>query len=90
MPPKEASQPGDGTRPLLIVGGWIFGAGLLSAALLATVLGGYSNTGAKTDAGWFALIVALGCIPFGGMLLTLGVAKWLRSRRLAGRSGEKR
>jgi hypothetical protein len=25
--------------------------------------------------------VALMCIPFGGMLLTLGVAKWLRNRR---------
>jgi hypothetical protein len=58
------------------------GAGLLSALLLLTVLGGYSRAGASTHAGWFALIVALMCIPFGLMLLTLGVAKWLRNRRL--------
>ena len=58
------------------------GAGLLSALLLLTMLGGYSRTGASTNAGWFALIVALMCIPFGLMLLTLGAAKWLRNRRL--------
>jgi len=29
--------------------------------------------------------VALMCIPFGGMLLMLGVAKWLRNRWLARR-----
>jgi len=34
----------------------------------------------KTNSGWFALIVALMCLPFGLMLLTLGVAKWLRNR----------
>ena len=58
------------------------GAGLLAALLLETVLGGFSRTGASTNAGWFALIVALMCIPFGGLLLTLGVAKWLRNRTL--------
>ena len=49
--------------------------------LLLTVLGGYSRLGASTNAGWFALIVALMCIPFGLMLLALGLAKWLRNRR---------
>lgn len=58
------------------------GAGLLSAILLETVLGGFSPTGAKTNAGWFALIVALMCLPFGSLLLALGIAKWLRNRRL--------
>ncbi|MGA9062279.1 MAG: hypothetical protein WB341_11505 [Terracidiphilus sp.] len=57
------------------------GTGLLAIVLLLTLLGGYSRTGASTNAGWFALIVALMCIPFGGLLLTLGVAKWLRNRR---------
>jgi hypothetical protein len=57
------------------------GAGLLAVLLLETVLGGYSRTGAATNAGWFALIVALMCIPFGLLLLTLGVAKWLKNRR---------
>jgi len=58
------------------------GAGVLAAVLLVTVLGGYSRTGASTNTGWFALIVALMCIPFGLMLLALGLAKWLRNRRL--------
>ena len=57
----------------------------LATVLLLTVLGGSTRTGASTNSGWFALIVALMCIPFGGMLLTLGIAKWLRNRRLARR-----
>ena len=59
------------------------GIGVLSALLLETVLGGYSRTGATTNTGWFALIVALMCLPFGSLLLTLGIAKWLRNRRPA-------
>jgi hypothetical protein len=75
-------MPNDGTRQLLQWGAAIVGAGLLAALLLQTLLGGYSPTGASTNAGWFALIVALTCIPFGGLLLALGIAKWLRNRRL--------
>jgi hypothetical protein len=82
-PRKKAASPDDGTRQLLQWGGSIVGAGLLAALLLETVLGGYSRTGAHTNAGWFALILVLACLPFGGMLLTLGVAKWLRNRRIA-------
>jgi hypothetical protein len=58
------------------------GTGILAALLLQTVLGGFSPTGASTNSGWFALIVALMCIPFGGLLLALGIAKWLRNRSL--------
>lgn len=58
------------------------GAGLVSVLLLETVFGGFSPNGAKTNAGWFALIVALMCLPFGSLLLALGVAKWLRNRSL--------
>ncbi len=76
-------QPDDGTRQLLQWGASIIGTGVLAAALLETLLGGFSPTGASTNTGWFALIVALACIPFGGLLLTLGVAKWLRNRRIA-------
>jgi membrane-bound metal-dependent hydrolase YbcI (DUF457 family) len=57
------------------------GAGLLFVLLLVTVLGGFTRQGATTNSGWFALIVALMCIPFGGLLLTLAVAKWFRNRR---------
>ena len=75
------SQPDDGTRQLLQWGGSMVGTGVLAALLLVTLLGGYSHTGASTNTGWFALIVTLMCIPFGLMLFTLGVAKWLRNRR---------
>lgn len=70
----------DGTRQLLQWGGSIVGAGLLAALLLEMVLGGFSATGAHTNTGWFALIVALMCLPFGSLLLALGAAKWLRRR----------
>ena len=79
------AMPDDGTRQLLNWGGWMVGSGLLAAVLLETLLGGFSRTGASTNSGWFALIVALMCMPFGGLLLTLGVAKWLRNRRLGRR-----
>ena len=72
--------PDDGTRELLQWGSSMVGAGLLATVLLETVLGGFSRTGASTNAGWFALIVALMCIPFGSLLLMLGVAKWFRNR----------
>ncbi len=81
-PPTNATaQPDDGTRQLLQWSGSMVGVGILAAILLLTVLGGYSRLGASTNAGWFALIVALMCIPFGLMLLALGLAKWLRNRR---------
>ena len=74
-------MPDDGTRQLLKWGSSIVGTGVLAAVLLETVLGGFTRTGAHTNTGWFALILVLGGIPFGGMLLTLGVAKWLKNRR---------
>ena len=77
---KRTRPSDDGTRQLLRWGGSMVGTGLLCVVLLATVLGGYSRNGASTNSGWFALIVALMCLPFGLMLLTLGVAKWLRNR----------
>ena len=87
---KQAiKQPDDGTRELLRWGGSITATGVLAALVLEILLGGISATGAKTNSGWFAFIVALGCIPFGLMLLTLGVAKWLRNRRIARGFGQK-
>jgi hypothetical protein len=72
----------DGTRQLLTWGTSMLGAGLLSVVLLETLWGGFSPTGAHTNAGWFALIIALMCIPFGGLITALGLAKWLRGRRI--------
>jgi hypothetical protein len=72
----------DGTRQLLQWGSSMVGAGVLAAILLQTLLGGFSPTGASTNTGWFALIIALMCLPLGGLLLTLGIAKWLRNRSI--------
>jgi hypothetical protein len=82
MPSTNPNLP-DGTRQLLQWGASIMGAGIAAGLLLVTVLGGFSPTGASTNTGWFALIVALMCIPFGGLLLALGLAKWLRNRALS-------
>ena len=72
-----------GTRQLLQWGSSMVGTGLVSAILLITVLGGFGPTGAHTNTGWFALMIALMSLPFGGLLLALGVAKWLRNRALS-------
>lgn len=90
-PPHEDARrltPYDGgTRQLLQWGGSMVGVGLLCAVLLVTVLGGYSRTGASTNTGWFALIVALMCLPFGGLLLILGIAKWRKNLKDQGNKG---
>ena len=85
-PAKRAASTDDGTRQLLQWGSTMVGAGLLAAILLQTVFGGFGPTGASTNPGWFALIVALMCLPFGGLLLLLGIAKWFRNRGIQ-RSG---
>jgi len=77
--------PDDGTRQLLQWGGSMVGIGLVCVLLLVTLLGGYTRNGATTNAGWFALIAALMCLPFGAMLLTLGIAKWIRNRNVGNR-----
>jgi uncharacterized membrane protein YidH (DUF202 family) len=82
-PNLNPSPPDDGTRQLLQWGASILSSGIVAGLLLVTLLGGFSPTGASTNTGWFALIVALMCIPFGGLLLALGVAKWLRNRALS-------
>jgi hypothetical protein len=83
---KHLSPSGDGTRQLLRWGGSMVGIGILAAILLQVALGGYSRTGASTNTGWFALIVALMCVPFGLMLFSLGLAKWLRNRQIGKRN----
>jgi hypothetical protein len=79
---KHIASPNDGTRQLLQWGSSMVGAGVLATILLQTLLGGFGPTGASTNTGWFALIIALMCLPFGGLLLTLGIAKWFRNRRI--------
>ena len=88
-PAKRAVVADDGTCQLLQWGGSIVGTGVLAAILLETLFGGFGRTGATTNTGWFALIVTLMCLPFGSLLLFLGIAKWLRNRAMV-RSGEGR
>ncbi len=76
------AQHSDGTVELLRGGGFMVATGLFAGTLLQLFLGGMTPTGAHTNGGWLALIVALMCLPFGALLLTLGIAKWLRNRRL--------
>jgi len=73
---------GDGTRQLLQSGGGTLATGILAAALTQLVFGGIGREGPHTNSGWLALIIALMCLPFGFLLSLLGVAKWLRNRRL--------
>ena len=84
-PIQKPEMKDDGTRQLLQWGGSMVGTGMVCVLLLETMLGGFSPTGASSNTGWFALIVALMCLPFGGLLLALGIAKWLRNRSLARR-----
>ena len=82
-PPARNSSPrDDGTNALLQGGFWILLGGLLLLLLAKTVFGGIGIDGAHTDAGWLSLVFALMAVPFGLMLLVLGIAKWLRNRRL--------
>ncbi|MEO6965098.1 MAG: hypothetical protein ABI076_04275 [Acidobacteriaceae bacterium] len=81
-PGKPVRIADDGTTTLLIGGFWITLVGLLLLLLTETVFGGIGIDGARSNAGWIALVFALMTVPFGVMLLVLGIAKWLRKRRL--------
>ena len=75
----------DGTSQLLRGGSLILLIGVVAVGLLMTVLGGVGVEGAHNNPGWLALIIGATCLPFGLMLTTLGVAKWLRKRNLSQR-----
>ena len=72
----------DGTSQLLRAGAWTLAVGALAALSIKILFGGITQQGPHTNSGWFALIVAMMCLPFGLMLFALGTAKWLRNRRL--------
>lgn len=74
--------PDDGTRALLQAGSWIMLAAVLALISTETLFGGIGIDGPHTNAGWLSFMFAMMGIPFGLMLLTLGIAKWLRKRRL--------
>jgi len=69
------------TRQLLRTGGIICVFGMVCAVLTLTVCGGVGIHGPSTNSGWLMLIVFIMSMPFGLMLLSLGIAKWLHQRR---------
>jgi hypothetical protein len=71
------------TRKLLTTGTAIFLIGAISALLMLTVFGGVTRQGPHTNGGWLSLIVAMGCLPTGGLSLFLGLAKLIGDLRRA-------
>ena len=70
------------TRQLLRTGLGIFLTGVVSAVLIFTSFGGITRRqGPHTDAGWLALMVAMGCLPTGVLTLVLAIAKLIGDRR---------
>lgn len=69
------------TRKLLTSGTAIFSTGVLAAVLALIALGGIGRQGPHTNAGWLALMLAMGCLPTGLLTLLLGLAKLLGDRR---------
>ena len=69
------------TRKLLRTGSAIFLVGTLAAMAAATVFGGIGRQGPHTNAGWLALMLAMGCLPTGVLTLLLAFAKLNADRR---------
>jgi len=70
------------TKTLLRIGLYLVGTGALAALLIFTSFGGITRRqGPHTNAGWLALMVAMGCLPTGTLSLLLGLSKLLANRR---------
>ncbi len=69
------------TRKLVRTGFAIFLTGAIASALMLTVFGGVSKQGPHTNAGWLALMLAIGCLPTGTLTLLLAFAKLVGDRR---------
>lgn len=69
------------TRQLLRTGLAIFVTGVLAAMLALTVFGGIGRQGPHSNAGWLALMVAMGSLPTGTLTLALAIAKLIGDRK---------
>lgn len=76
------------TRKIVRTGLGIFLTGAAGVVLLFTVFGGITRQGPHTNAGWLALMVAMGCVPTGALTLLLGVAKAFADRKKPPAQGE--
>ncbi len=69
------------TRTLLRTGIGLFGTGALAALSIFVLFGGITrHQGPHTNAGWLALMLAMGCLPTGVLTLALGISKVLSDR----------
>ncbi len=69
------------TRTLLRTGLGLFGTGTISAILIFAAFGGITRRqGPHTNAGWLALMLAMGCLPTGALTLALGISKFFGDR----------
>jgi hypothetical protein len=70
------------TKILLRTGLSLVGTGAIAALLIFTSFGGITRRqGPHTNAGWLALMVAMGCLPTGTLSLLLGLSKAIGDRR---------
>ena len=69
------------TRTLLRTGIGIFITGAVAALLTLTAFGGIGRQGPHTNAGWLALMIAMGCLPTGTLTLILAIAKLIGDRK---------
>lgn len=69
------------TRALLRTGSALFATGVISAILIFVAFGGITRRqGPHTNAGWLALMLAMGCLPTGFLTLALGISKFFGDR----------
>ena len=69
------------TKKLLRTGLAIFGAGVLAVLAIELLFGGMGRQGPHTNAGWLALMLAMGCLPTGTLTLLLALMKIFADRR---------
>ena len=69
------------TRALLRTGCLILGPGIAAALSIVLFFGGIGHQGPHTNAGWLALVLAMGCLPTGTLTLLLACIKLLGDRR---------
>ena len=71
----------DDTRTLLRTGAGLFATGIISSLLIFVAFGGITRRqGPHTNAGWLALMLAMGCLPTGALTLALGISKFFSDR----------
>ncbi len=69
------------TRTILRTGIGLFATGAISAVLIFVAFGGITRRqGPHTNAGWLALMLAMGCLPTGALTLALGISKFFGDR----------